>query len=54
LKKTLFENEFHWRESFEEMGGKMVITSAPIPPYIRLLRMMPLTAKTDARKLKEL
>ena len=54
LKMTLFENEFHWRESFDEMGGKMVITSAPIPRYIRLLRMMPLKGKTDARKLKEL
>jgi len=54
LKKTLFENEFHWRESFDEMGGKMVITSAPLPRYIRLLRMMPLKGKTDARKLKEL
>ena len=32
----------------------MVITSAPLPPYIRALRAAPLKAKTDARKLKEL
>ena len=54
LKKTLFENEFHWRESFDEMDGKMLIISAPLPRYIRALRMMPLKGKTDARKLKEL
>ena len=51
---TQFENEFHWRESFDDTGGKMVVTSAPLPPYIRLLRTDPLKAKTDAQKLKEL
>ena len=51
---TLFENEFHWRESFDEKGGKMVITSAPLPKEIRALRATPLKSKTDAQKLKEL
>lgn len=54
LKTTFFENEFHWRESFDEMGGKLVIFSAPLPKDIRALSLMPLEAKTDGLKLKEL
>jgi len=54
LKTTLFENELHWRESFDEIAGKMVITSAPLPPYMKQLCMMPLNGKTDGLRLKEL
>jgi len=54
LKMTLFENEFNWRDSFNEIGGKLSIISAPITKEMRQLCSAPLDAVTDALKLKEL
>jgi hypothetical protein len=54
LTTTLFENEFHWHDSFDGAGGKIVVISAPLPKEIRALTLIPLEATTDALKLKEL
>lgn len=54
LKKTLFENEAEWRKSLPSSGRVVVTRPHMTDNALKRLCSEPLTADTDAKKLKEL